>query len=67
MVRLAAQDDVAAALPLHDETNSLEDFDEILTGKIGRQLGHRALVVTSTYSRSSSTGIGSPAARTSSK
>jgi hypothetical protein len=31
-----AKNDVAAPLPLHRETNSLESFDQVSTGKISR-------------------------------
>jgi hypothetical protein len=65
--RLAAQYDVTAALPLHFKADSSQGLDPSLTRKIDWQFGHRALVVTSTYSRLSSTGMGSPAARTSSR
>ena len=63
MREFAARNNVATALPLD---RFFQGFDQILASKIGRKLGHGALVVTSTYSLLSSAGIGSPAARTSS-
>ena len=59
--------DVASTLPLNNKTNSLESFDKTLAGKIRRELGHYETSVTSTYSLPSSAGIGSPAARMSSR
>ena len=46
--RFAAKDDVTAALTLDRETKSNQDSDELLTREVGRKLGHRTSVLTST-------------------
>jgi hypothetical protein len=64
---IAAENDVAASRPLHGKSDLLQGAYQSAPGKIGRNFRHGKEVVTSTYSRSASTGIGSPASRTSSK
>jgi len=61
------EDNVAAPLPLNNQAYFLEHANQVAAGKVGWNFGHGSDVVTSTYSRSASTGIASPASRTSSK
>src|SRR5580698_4416652 len=65
--RVSSKDNMTTSLPLDYEPNPLQCLDEIPPGKIGGQLCHQTAAVTSTYSRPSSMGIGSPAALTSSR
>jgi hypothetical protein len=60
--RLTSENYVATLLTLNNESDFRESLDETLPGKISGQSSHYEPRVTSTYSRLSSTGIGSPAA-----
>ena len=64
---VTTENDVAPTLALHNETNFLQGANQSASGKVRWDFRHGREVVTSTYSRSASTGIASPASRTSSR
>ena len=62
----ALKDDVAASLSTDDESNSQKHLNQFLSRQVGRKLHYRDPVVSSTNSRPTSVGTGSPEAMQSS-
>lgn len=62
----SAENHVRTLLALEDEAHAFERLSQGSTGEIGGRFIYRVPVRSSTYSRESSAGTGSPAARQSS-